>query len=241
MICCKDLFSLQVLSLYEGELLGKVDKLFFDRKLKKLFEIELISSDGSKFILQTKNIYRIGKNAITVKNNEAVLIKTENEDLCNVPHGSKVYSINGEFLGVIEEIVLNEKYVTQKVLLDNETSLEANNIASIGKNIVIFYNSEKVSINKFHPKNQPKEYKRKNVQVARALPIESKAEDENGSAIVKESIVQNINFLVGRICTKDIYNFNNELLIKANSVVNKKNLKEINKFGKLRELMIYTK
>ena len=40
---------------------------------------------------------------------------------------------------------------------------------------------------------------------------------------------------------KDIFNFNNELLIKAHSVINKKNLKEINKFGKLRELMLYSK
>ena len=225
--------------------MGKVDKLFFDSKLKKLCEIELIGVDGSRFVLPTKNIYRIGKNAITVKNNDAVLIKSDNGNMFNVPHGSKVYSINGEFLGVIKEIVLNEKYITQKVVLDNEEVLEANNIASIGKNIVIFYNSEKVSISKFHPKNQPKVYKRKKVQIAQTMPIENnienKIDNENQLANAKESVVQNINFLVGRICTKDIFNFNNELLIKANSVVNKKNLKEINKFGKLRELMIYSK
>ena len=34
MYCCKDFNSLSVLSLYEGELLGSVDKLYFDKKLK---------------------------------------------------------------------------------------------------------------------------------------------------------------------------------------------------------------
>jgi len=64
---CKDLNSFPVLSLFEGELIGKVDKLYFDKKLKKLIEIELIGEDCSKLVLPTKNIYHVGKNAITVK------------------------------------------------------------------------------------------------------------------------------------------------------------------------------
>ena len=39
---CKDIQSLNVLSLYEGELLGVVDKLFFDKNFKKLVELEII-------------------------------------------------------------------------------------------------------------------------------------------------------------------------------------------------------
>ena len=58
---------------------------------------------------------------------------------------------------------------------------------------------------------------------------------------IKKPTIQNADFLIGRICTKDIFNFNNELLIKEHAVINKKNLKEINKYGKLRELMLYCK
>ena len=39
-------------------------------------------------------------------------------------------------------------------------------------------------------------------------------------------IFQNADFLIGRICLKDIVNFNNEILIKANSIVNKKSVYE---------------
>ena len=67
MYYCNDLLSLSVLSLYEGELIGVVDKLYFDKKLKKLVEIELVREDGGKMILPTKNVYKVGKNAITIK------------------------------------------------------------------------------------------------------------------------------------------------------------------------------
>lgn len=240
MYCCKDLKSLLVLSLYEGELLGTVDKLFVDKKMKRLCEIELVGANGVKLVLPTKNIYRVGKNAITVKNNQAVLLKSEEGKHCVVPLSSKVYSLTGEYLGMIEELSFDEKFITKKISLDNNSVLNVDNIASIGKNIVVFHSeNEKVNLKNFVPKKQPKVLKSKEVKIVKVLPIETMppiVED-----VEKKIMVQNSDFLLGRICTKDIFNFNNELLIKAHAVVNKKNLKEINRFGKLRELMIYSK
>ena len=124
MFKCSELISLSVLSLYEGELIGVVDKLYFDKKLKKILEIEIINEDGAKLILPTKNIYKIGKNAITVKNNQAVTIKVDTTGLCLCPINSKAYSISGEFLGVISEITFTEKYLVDKICLDNNKTLE---------------------------------------------------------------------------------------------------------------------
>lgn len=230
----KDFNSLSVLSLYEGDLLGKVDKLLFDKKLKKLCEIELIGVDGAKLSLPVKNIYHIGKNAITVKNNQAVTMKVES-GLSVAPIDSKAFSITGEFLGVINEIVFNEKFLCEKISLENGELLNVKDIASSGRNTVIFYNNEKkVNVNSFVPK-QPEQFKGEEVK-CETLPI------KNVETMEKKTVnALNTNFLLGRICTKDIFNFNNELLIKAHSVVNKKNLKEINRFGKLRELMLYLK
>lgn len=240
MYYCKDFNSLSVLSLYEGELLGVVDKLYFDKKIKKLCEIELISSDGVRMVLPTKNIYNVGKNAITVKNNQSVVLKAVEKEFCLAPIGSKVYSITGEFLGIVEEISFNDKYLTEKVSLDNGQTLELRNMASCGKNAVIFYkeNCDNVSLNRFSPK-QPKMFKRKVNQETNTMPIANN--EELPTVEVKQPTTQNANFLVGRVCTKDIFNFNNELLIKAHTVITKKNLKEINKFGKLRELMVFSK
>lgn len=240
MYYCNEFYSLSVLSLYEGELLGKVDKLYFDKKLKKLIEIELIGEDGARLLLPTKNIYRVGKNAITVKNNQALTLKDFDTELCLAPINSKAYSINGEFLGVVHEISLNEKFLTQKISLDNNNVLEVQDIASCGKNTVIFYNKEnRVNVKNFMPEKQPKLFKNKNVQTANILPTEQTNSNIVPVETKVQPIIQDTSFLIGRVCTKDIFNFNNELLIKAHGVVNKKNLKEINKFGKLRELMLY--
>ena len=237
---CKDIQSLNVLSLYEGELLGVVDKLFFDKKFKKLVELEIIGEDGVKLSLPTKNIYHIGKNAITIRNNQCVEIKTDSNTLFQSPINLKAYSIKGEFLGIIKEVCFNEKYLTTSIELENNQALNPNFIASCSKNTMIFYNKEKlVDVKNFKPnkklKIQPN--KEENVQESEQENIETKITTEQ----TKQKTSLSTDYLIGRICTKDIFNFNNEVLIKAHSVVNKKNLKEIIKFGKVRELMLFSK
>ncbi len=239
-----ELKSLAVLSLYEGELIGMVDKLYFDKKLKKLISLELIGESDTRLILPTKNIYHVGKNAITVKNNQAVSLKVEDTNLTLCPVGSKAYTIKGEYLGVIKEMNLTDKFYTEKFSLDNNNTLEVSNLASCGKNTTIFYDkTEKIDISKFTPTKSPKTFKEPAVQVAQIMPVKTPIV-ENANVVPVESVkanVSNTDFLIGRICSKDIFNFNNELLIKAHGVVNKKIIKEINKYGKLRELMLYCK
>ena len=237
MYSCKDFCSLSVLSLFEGELVGVVDKLYFDKKLKKLMELELIGEDGVRLTLPSKNIYHVGKNAITIKNNQCVSVKVDKSDFVPCPVQSKAFSINGEFLGVVKELSFNDKFFTEKIVLDNEAVLSSTDLASFGKNTIVFYDkSAKIDVKKFNPEKAISNGKViENDHVQQSQPDQPKTEKQQN---IK---VQSAEFLLGRICTKDIFNFNNELLIKAHSVVNKKNLKEINKFGKLRELMLFTK
>ena len=243
MYYCNNLKTLSVLSLYEGELLGVVDKIYFSDNLKKVVEIGIVSNEGATLALQTKNIYNVGKNAITVKNNQVVTFKTNN-NLHSCPIGSKAYSLNGEFLGIVKEIAINNKFVTEKIILENEKSLDIDQVATIGKNTVIFYDeNKKTSLKKFTPKS-PKIFKTEISTETTALPIKQDAENTQNPEIIIEQpkvIVQSSELLIGRICTKDIFNFNNELLVKQNTKLNKKQLKEVIKFGKLRELMLYLK
>lgn len=241
MYCCKDLFELSVLSLYEGDLLGKVDKLYFDKKLKKLVELELVGLEGARLSLPTKNIYRVGKNAITVKNNQMIAIKERAQDLVVAPMESKVYSISGEFLGVVKDLCLNEKFITEKLTLEKDIVLNVSDLLSCGKNTVIFNTKDKkISAKNFVPINEPKTFKVEIDQHIKTLPIET----DNKQIVPvenKPTNIQNTDFLVGRICVKNIFNFNNELLVKEKTVITKKILKEICKYGKLRELMLYIK
>ena len=241
---CNDFYSLSVLSLYEGELLGVVDKLYFDKKMKKLIEIELLGEDDVRLLLPTKNIYHVGKNAITIKNNQAVSLKVEPTKYANCPINSKAYSINGEYLGSVKEISIDEKFQTEKFSLDNNSVIEVSRLASFGKNTIIFYDTnDNVDIKKFIPNRSPKTFKTEQENLTEIMPIVEEKTNDNVVSVNEEPKpnTQNSDFLLGRICTKDIFNFNNELLIKAHTVIAKKHLKEIKKFGKLRELMLYSK
>jgi len=245
MYYCNNFYSLSVLSLYEGELLGMVNKLYFDLKLKKLVSIELLNDQGISLILPIKNIYHIGKNAITIKNNQAVNIKVEETEYSPCPIGAKAYSIQGEYLGSVKEISLNDKFMVEKFSLDNNTTLEISFLASSGRNTIIFNtNTEKVNVKKFTPFKSPRMFKQKQTKLVEVLPIqeiESTQIENNQIESVEQptSQIQNSEFLIGRICTKNILNFNNEIIVKANTTITKKTLKEIKRFGKLRELMLY--
>lgn len=243
---CNDISSLAVLSLYEGELLGVVDKLFFDKKLKKLVEFELTGEEGVKLRLSTKNIYHIGKNAITVRNNQCVEIKTYSSNLLSAPIESKAYSIQGEFLGVIKEISFNDKFITTNIELESNLKLNPALIASCSKNTIIFYNKEdNIDIKRFTPKNKKFSKSNENkIEQPDTKENSNLTENKTESITIEESIQKpssSTDFLIGRICTKDIFNFNNEILIKAHTVINKKNIKELIKFGKVRELMLFSK
>ena len=241
MYYCEELKNLSVLSLYEGELIGKVDKLYFDKNLKKLIEIGIVGENGTTMFLLVKDIYRVGKNAITVKNNQAINLKENSESKILAPIGSKVYSINGEFLGIVKEIKLNEKFFSEKIILENDQLVEVNRFASCGKNTLIIHDSNKKNIMKnLEPTKSPKVFKGEEVE-AQILPTEKENPQVVSVEESRQAAIQNSDFLIGRVCMKDIVNFNNELLIKKNGTINKKNLKEIIKFGKLRELMLFIK
>lgn len=244
MYYCSDLIARPILSLYEGELLGTVDKLLFDKKMKRLLYLEFIGENDNKFLLPTKNIYNLGKNALTIKNNTAVSLKIDSQGFASCPIGAKAFNIKGEFLGIVKEVILNDKYMTEKISFENNEVMPAEMIASCGKNTIIFYDrSSKVDIKRFTPNKTPKTFKTNQLVNANIMPVVA-PKNEPASVVPVETQkreIQSTDFLIGKICTKDIFNFNNELLIKAHSVVNKKNLKEINLYGKLRELMLYCK
>ena len=64
------------------------------------------------------------------------------------------------------ELSFNEKFLTEKISLDNSTLLDVKDLATLGKSAVIFYNNNKVRIGNFTPK-QPKVFKRKVIQIAK--------------------------------------------------------------------------
>ncbi|MBQ7307557.1 MAG: hypothetical protein IJW82_03420 [Clostridia bacterium] len=58
---------------------------------------------------------------------------------------------------------------------------------------------------------------------------------------ILERKTSNINFLQGRMVTKDITNFLGEIIIKKNTIITKSHIEKAKKFYKVRELIYFSK
>ena len=115
-----------------------------------------------------------------------------------------------------------------KIYLDNDRIELAENVTSCGRSTIIFSNNQ-VKIKSFGPIIPKIE---KEVEI---LPI------KNPNRVETKAKVFDVNeVLLGRKCLKDIVNFNNEFIVKANSTITKRHIQQAKKYGKLKELMLFS-
>ena len=102
-----ELLQKPILSLYEGEILGNITNVYFDKTRKKIKSFEIMNDEEINYHLYPKFIYTIGKHAITIKNNQHLVLSLnmENESASILPINAKVYSLQGEYLGVVKDDV----------------------------------------------------------------------------------------------------------------------------------------
>ena len=69
---------------------------------------------------------------------------------------------------------------------------------------------------------------------------ESKKYTFNDNSLPRKIVVNNTDFLIGKKTTKTIYSSNNEIIVKKNTLINQKIIKQALIYNKLRELSIYS-
>lgn len=148
-----------ILSLYDGKNEGVVISGYFDSKLKKLVGLiiasESVEEYADEFVLPCKNIYKIGKDAITIKNNTVLELKLTLDNISKYsPINSYSYYTNGTLIGKISDLELDEKMNIVSYIVDDK-ELPANKIASHSQGTIIFYDDEfKISVERLKPSIQ---------------------------------------------------------------------------------------
>lgn len=122
-----------------------------------------------EFILYIKNIYSIGQDAITIKNNANLELKMTADNLIKFsPINCQAFSTNGKLLGRIIDIEMDDKFNIVSYLFGGNTCLEANKIASHSKGTIIFYDEDfKTKVDKLRP-NGKAQIRTKNAIVLKA-------------------------------------------------------------------------
>ena len=231
-----ELLQKPILSLYEGELLGNINKIFFDKTKNKIKIFEILNDEEISYCLYPKFIYTIGKHAITIKNKQNLILSlNENIENTILPINVNVYSLQGEFLGIVKDYSLTDKYVIENIILDNQELINISDMASCSANsIVVYYSQEHVNIKSFRYRIQNKSAENNKVKVLPKL-FSSFNKISTNPSNNKDS------FIVGRICTKDIVDNQQNIIIKQNSTITDQVVALASSKNKLQELMKYSK
>lgn len=233
-----DIISTPVISLYEGEYIGIVYNIMFDYKFKKCnYACILDENDNIPHLIKFKDIYKIGPSCIYIKNKSMLSLETncEKEIEKNLnPINLKVFDLECNFLGTSQDIIIDDKYSIEKLILNNQKIITKEEIFNIGKTAIIIGKS-KLNIKKLRPTS--KVIKIQKTQQKVTILSSPKSND----FIPSNKILTDFRFLIGRILSQDIIAINGELIAKKDAVVTKEIVNKASYFGKLVEIARYSK
>lgn len=237
------IISKPIFSLFEGLWLGTIlDVCFKNGKISGFF---ILSSDEENFgFISKKDIHKIGDDAVVVKNLSK--LSTANCERLNLIN-KKALTLEGEDLGKIVEIFLDNNLN----MLSLETSygiiIPSNKILNVGQDAVIFNLLEnKIKISSFKPKGNLFKNDLGDITVSimkeetgTMLATIGEVEDLKEKPTVPKKIMQNPNFLIGRIVSNTIMSSGGEMIIKEGQRITEKVIAKAKINNKIYELSAF--
>lgn len=226
-----------VVSVFDGQVEGVVNNILFNNKKQAKYLI-ISRNDEEFFVLDTKDIYKLGNNTVIIKNSSVLnLMDNKEQEIkdCFSPINSIVVNIDGDFLGYVIDINLDEKFNIISVNSQDEKTINLKQILNLSDSAIIVCSNNKIvpKLSRFKQKEKIKIPTKNNENLAVEIM------DKNNT-ILPQRTVANFNFLLNRKVSKNIVNFNGEIIIKENQIINSKVLDIAKINGKIRELTKYS-
>lgn len=226
-----NIISSYVVSVYNGQIEGIVNNILFNNK-KQAKYLVISQNDEQFLVLETKDIYKTGEGAVIIKNSDVLSIMESSElkmKECFSPINSIVVSIDGNYIGHVSDIELDNKYNIKNFIVDGQV-FELNKVINISESAIIINTLDiKTNLSKFKSKTK--------IVIGNERITNQTVSVMSNQTILPNRTMLNYNFLIGRKVSKDILNFNGEIIIKENQTVNSKVLDIARINGKLRELI----
>ncbi len=131
--------SKPVISIYEASIIGTVINITFDKKMKRVCSLLIVSDTDEDEALYAIPISRIMTvdNALTIKNGNSVTLYEESNIFVRSPINHPVYLTTGEKKGIVQDVAFDEKsFEVIELCLDNE-KIPAAKVASVSNTLVI--------------------------------------------------------------------------------------------------------
>lgn len=182
-----DFLGKPVLSLYESTTEGIVKDLVFDKAFKKLKFIVLFTDNEfqEEKIVSVNDIYSYGENALILKNNSCLDLKTNLTDELSSPINNFVYTTLGKFVGTVQDVNIDDKNNIISVLLTNNQTIMLDKIVTSGKDAMFIQDETKeVKLANF------KKRQIVNVQENKAVKVEILQVPETISEVTDNETIQ---------------------------------------------------
>lgn len=238
LIKVKELLGKPVISIYDGKIEGYVNNVAFDKKLNKLKGIQFFNDDTQEELFTfTTNIYKVGEDAITIKNSaDMLLANTLNIDNIN-PINFEVFSIYGKLISKLTDVEIDNFYKVNSIVLQNNDILKPADILNLGNNVMLIKDTSKnIKLCNFKKQTKIIPNSKNNilVEIQQDLPLLNTVVNP----IPTKLTTNNYSFLIGRKVDKNIYADNKELIIKKQSKITNTVIDIACKYGKLKDLTI---
>lgn len=245
-----EILSKPIINLYTGEFEGTIKNICFDKNTKTAKWLIFFddSSEIEEKALQISQIYKMGTNAVVIKNSDAIypMVSAEGDIFYNSPMNNLVYNTEGENIGKVREVNLTSKFVIESVETENQT-IPYEKAVSKGKDtLVINETNKKINIK---GAKQRKIFTKsvKDITVSTQpieLPPKIQAPEPLTVSYSKDPlpirILTNNNYLIGRKVLKNICGMNNEIIAKKDTIVTLKNVEWAKQNNKIIELALYS-
>ena len=237
-----NLLQKPIISIFDCKNIGTCTNLIFNKNYKCIY-IETSYKD-MKYFINVRDIVSAENDGILIKNLSNLLLNTsidlEISNNFNISTAA-IYLTNGTFMGNVKNILLDNKFYVSQIITDKDFQLEKNMIYNLSNEIILAKETQRKNNRyKYKPKSMPKSntiYESLIVSTnANSIPTQSKTRKDN-----LDTYSKNISKILNRQITKDIFTTNGEIIAKSGSKITKECLKRAKTFGKLYELIKFSR
>jgi len=257
--------SKPIISIYEASMIGTVISATFDKKMRRVCALLIVSDNEEDEILYYVPINRIitAENALTVKNRNSVRRYEESNIFVKCPINHPVYMTTGEKKGTVRDVSFDEKtFEVIEIILDSE-KISAEKVASVSNSLMILKGEgftrlqpprarrtkkpkaendgvkdtpDREYIPTYQATIMPQEEEEENYEEIPAETVTTVKKDERVS--IPARIISDYSFLLNRLVLQDVYSTTGELIIPANTRITVQTVETARKHGKLVELTV---
>lgn len=230
-----DYISKKIISIEQGAIIGYVLDVNFDDELKMLEEFIIVDEESEQtFSLSISDILSKSEECLVISSSQVLSVSLSL--ITNNPIGKPVYDKNGVNLGIVKDVLLNQNNL--KKLITSKCEIPSRYIKKAGDNCIIYGNRSK--------KLKKYDFKVKNAENLPKVQIESQIIDlsikkkNNNLQISPIRLFANVNSLLGKVITADIFGFNNEIIAKKYDKINQNLINKAKLHNKINYLFIYS-